>query len=324
MSFDAHVMADWSARGAPSPARPSADALWLCVAGFEPEYFRTRALLLDRIVGLVAGHRAAGRRTLLGFDFPFGYPAGFAERLTGRPEALAVWDWLAGRIVDGPDNRHNAFAVAEAINAAFGGGPFWGRPRSAPHPGVTEKKVRAAAVGLPDFRRVEAVAAGAKSCWQLAYAGSVGAQALTGIAALARLRRDARLAGSAVWPFETGLGPSDAPVVLAEIYPSLLAPADDPVKDAGQVRAMAAAFAALDATGGLDALFAPDLAPETRDVVAQEEGWILGADRRTTLRAAADAAAAARWATPRQAGQDLSTGPGGGSGRPLQTRAFGT
>ena len=112
-------------------------------------------------------------------------------------------------------------------------------------------------VGLPDFRRVEAVAAGAKSCWQLAYAGSVGAQALTGIAALARLRRDPRLDGAVVWPFETGLAAPDAPIALVEIYPSLLTPAAHPIRDAGQVQAAAAAFAALDAAGGLAALFAP-------------------------------------------------------------------
>lgn len=289
MIFATHVMVDWSARSAPSPLRESADALWLCVAGRAPQYFRTRAELVAWLAAFVAEERAGGRRVLAGFDFPFGYPQGFAARLTGRAEALAVWDWLGARVTDGPDNRHNAFAVAEAINAEFGGGPFWGRPRGAAHPGVPERKADLAAVGLPDFRRVEAVAKGAKSCWQLAYAGSVGAQALTGIAALARLRRDPRLAGAAVWPFETGLAPPDAPLALVEIYPSLLAPAAHPVRDAGQVRAAAEAFAALDAAGGLAELFAaPGLeGAAARAPVAREEGWILGADRRDALRAAA-------------------------------------
>lgn len=289
MIFATHVMVDWSARSAPSPVRESRDALWLCVAGGAPRYFRTRADLLDWLAAFVADERAAGRRVLVGFDFPFGYPAGFAARLTGRDAAMAVWDWLGARVTDGPDNRHAAFAVAEVVNARFGGGPFWGRHRSAPHPGVPVRRSDVAPVGLPAFRTVEAVAKGAKSCWQLAYAGSVGAQALTGIAALARLRRDPRLSGAVVWPFETGLAPPEAPVALVEIYPSLLTPAPHPVKDAGQVRATAEAFAALDAAGGLaEAFAAPGLeGAAARALVAREEGWILGADRREALRAAA-------------------------------------
>ena len=72
-------------------------------------------------------------------------------------------------------------------------------------------------------------------------AGAVGGQAMTGIAALARLRR--RFPGRiAVWPFE----PLDRPVAFVEIWPSLLraavAAAADPIKDRAQVRLMARAY----------------------------------------------------------------------------------
>ena len=43
------------------------------------------------LADLLAAERAAGRRVLAGFDFPFGYPRGFAAALTGRAEALALW-----------------------------------------------------------------------------------------------------------------------------------------------------------------------------------------------------------------------------------------
>ena len=84
--------------------------------------------------------------------------------------------------------------------------------------------------------------------WQLNGNGSVGGQALTGIAALERLRRDPRLNGKiAVWPFETGFALPQSPVVLAEIYPSLVIPhPDEKVKDAGQVRALAEKLAGLE------------------------------------------------------------------------------
>ncbi len=91
---------------------------------------------------------------------------------------------------------------------------------------------------------------------------------------------------SRVWPFETGLGalPSrpkrDYLIVHAEIYPSLLPihPAAGEVKDAVQVRTMAAHFAALDDAGGLSTLFAGPayLTPEDRETIEREEGWTLG------------------------------------------------
>ncbi|MGF1659305.1 MAG: molybdopterin-binding protein [Rubrimonas sp.] len=296
---------DWSAQATPSPKRPTADAIWIGLArGAEiapPIYCRTRAEALQRLEDLLRAERDAGRRALAVFDFPFGYPEGFAEAVTGRPEALALWEWLADAVEDAPDNANNRFAVAERLNALTpGGGPFWGRPATANHPGVPEKKPRDAA--LPELRRVERRASGAQPCWKLYTTGSVGSQALLGIAGLARLRR--RLAGGvAVWPFETGLAACDAPVVLAETYYALIdgaaaqARAADEPKDSAQVRTAAAAFARLDASGRLAALFgaAAELDEAERAVVAREEAWIFGVGHEDALRAAAaEAVGAAR------------------------------
>jgi len=128
-----------------------------------------------------------------------------------------------------------------------------------------------------------------KSVWQLAGAGVVGAQALTGIPAMAGLH--ARLAPHvAVWPFEAH---DAAPVVLAEVYPSLIAAAvrdlgsasGDTIPDRVQVRLLAATLAHLASTGALGALFSPD-AP---DLTLREEGWILGVGFEPALQAAAQA-----------------------------------
>jgi molybdopterin molybdotransferase len=299
--FDTIIAVDWSARGTPSLAAESADAVWIGIArgdeGETPHYFRTRAGAMGFLAELLATERAAGRRALAGFDFPFGYPRGFAQALAGRPEALAVWEFLAARIEDAPDNANNRLAVAAAINRMLpDAGPFWGRARSQPHDGLEEIKPDPASASFPEFRLTERIARGAKSCWQLAYAGSVGGQALLGIAALERLRADPRLAdGIAVWPFETGLRAPEAPIVLAEIYPSLLAEAvaaaaGDPIRDRAQVRILAAAFAALDGAGGLAPLFAPDIPDSEREIIAREEGWILGAGQQAALREAASPA----------------------------------
>jgi hypothetical protein len=123
--------------------------------------------------------------------------------------------------------------------------------------------------------------------WKLFYPGSVGSQALLGIPHVAALRNDAVLSPvSRVWPFETGLGAlpgrpkRDYLIVHTEIYPSLLPiqPAAGEVKDAVQVRTMAAHFATLDDAGELSTLFAGPayLTPGDRKRVEQEEGWTLG------------------------------------------------
>lgn len=287
--FDTVIVADWSAAATASPARPSPDAIWIGVArggvSQAPLYRRTRAQATATLADLLAAEVAAGRRALAGFDFPFGWPQGFAARVAGRPEALALWDWLADAVRDEPDNANNRFAVAERLNGLFPGvGPFWGRPATARHPGVPERGSLRGGHGLPERRLVEARARGAQPCWKLYTTGSVGSQALLGVAALARLRRDARLAGAlTVWPFETGLAAPDAPVTLAEVWPSLLAAevaARDPgeIRDAAQVRLLAARLATLDAEGRLAALFAADpaLSAAERETAAREEGWILG------------------------------------------------
>ena len=113
--FDTVVIVDWSASASPSPSKPSPDAVWIAAEGaapFPPRYFRTRADALAFLSSHLAAERAAGRRTLAGFDFPFGYPRGFAAALTGRAEARAVWAHLAARVTDGPANANNRFASA--------------------------------------------------------------------------------------------------------------------------------------------------------------------------------------------------------------------
>ena len=288
MIFDRIAILDWSAASTPSPARPSADAIWIGVAGAGESYHRTRAGAMKRLGDLVAETLSRNQRLLIGADFPFGWPPGLAAALTGQPLALALWDWLAAHVEDAPDNRNNRFALAAAINARFPGiGPFWGRPSSLTLPDLPDRGSDRQGHGFPERRAVEALVPTAQPCWKLYTTGSVGSQALLGIPALSRLCRS--FPGQiAVWPFQ----PCDkAPVVLAEVYPSLLAAevrrdmARDPtaIKDAVQVRLLARALARLDRGATLAPLFTPPLPPE----VLAEQGWILGAGHQAALRAVA-------------------------------------
>jgi hypothetical protein len=280
VSFDRVAVLDWSAAQGP---RRGADSIWLGLAGAAGETVEnlpTRRAAEARLAALVA---AAGpqRRLLLGCDFAFGYPRGFAGPLTGRRHAFAVWDWLAARVQETAAHGSTYRAAAAEANARFGGGPFWGDGTRAGTPGLPRRKPPLPP-GLAEHRACEIAGrdggARPKSLWQLAGAGAVGAQTMTGLPVLARLR--AAAAGRlAVWPFE----PPAGSVVLAEVYPSLLGArvaAAGGVKDAAQVRLLARALRRLAQDGRLSALL---------DVPADpEEGWILGAGHGALLRAASD------------------------------------
>ena len=297
--FHTHIIVDWSARSKPSPEKPSKDAIWWAVARdgdvTDVVYERTRHAAIQSLSRCIADELSRGRRVLAGFDFPFGYPAGFARQMTGQESGLALWAWLATRIKDDERNGNNRYQVATEINSAYAGiGPFWGRPGTWDFPAVpTCGSDRSRRDSHPPERRVaEKNAVGAKTVWQLAYNGSVGSQVLLGVPALERLRNAPGLAGDvAVWPFESGLHVPDKPVVLAEVYPSLLKQAVDErageneIYDCAQVRVNAEAFALLDGRNAMAPLFAGSaaLTRQERNVVELEEAWILGLGHETAL-----------------------------------------
>lgn len=280
--FDTVAVVDWSSAATLSPAKPAADAIWIGVAGGAGEttsYHRSRADAEAALRALIAQERAAGRRLLVGFDFPMGYPAGFAARLTGTAHARAVWRWLAERISDGPDNANNRFAVANGINAQLGGaGPFWGRPVSLPLPHLPDTKaIDYARLGLHERRLIDQAVPKAQPVWKCYTTGSVGGQALMGLPMIHRL---SNLPGVSVWPFDA----PDTPVVLAEVYPSLLSPqvaALGGIKDQAQVQLLSRALWRLSQQDALAPLFTTPAAP-----VTTEEGWVLGAGYETALQRA--------------------------------------
>jgi hypothetical protein len=305
--FDAYIFVDWSARNGLSPATPRKDTIWigeLLAEGDATEtYCRGRseatALVRDRLVG----HVAEERRVLVGFDFPYGYPSGFAAALgsTGEPWR-DVWDVLSAEVDDAEDNVSNRFEAAANLNRRIGGGPgpFWGCGARAVPGGLTGTKK-----GLFDFpfasrggdlgrlRITDTALSGVQEVWKLSGAGSVGSQALVRIPRVRQLQDDPALAEvSAVWPFETGLTehpvPKRGPFVLhAEIWPGIIdsdsldrETADGTlIRDAAQVRLMCRWARDLDTKGALAGWFNPSsLTTQDRRVIGEEEGWILGAE----------------------------------------------
>lgn len=275
--FDLHVAVDWSAAGV---ARQGADSIW--IAAHDAGTVRlanpaTRAAAEAMLAGLLADASAGGRRALIGFDFPFGYPRGLSQAIRPGGDWRDVWERIAALVTDAPDNANNRFHAAAALNALFpGDGPFWGNGLKQDIPGLPRKKPAGWGDTLPaNLRPSDAAATGAQEVWKLSGVGSVGGQALTGIAAVARLRRAHDLA---IWPFEMGAGH-----VAAEIFPSLLPVTvpDGAVKDAVQVETLARALAAADAAGLLARMLDAALSDEERTDTAA----ILGLSHLADLRA---------------------------------------
>ena len=279
--FDRYVVVDWS--GASTPVR-GANGIWIESLLHDGERSRsnppTRAQATAALIAALAESSAAGERVLIGLDISFGWPAGFAQVVTGDAHWRTLWARLADEIEDDENNRHNAFAWAAAANDRFPKpGPFWGDPYRGRRPPAPPPLKRFAYGAPAEWRRCERFMSGAKSGWQMAYAGAVGAQSLLGVPRLAQIR--AACPASRVWPLETGWGPVETKagdIIIAELYLSLFAESGEPdmVKDARQVRGAAQSLAGMDAAGDLAPLF-ESARPSVRAVVEGEEGWTLGA-----------------------------------------------
>lgn len=281
--FDRILVVDWSANSTPKRGK---DSIWIGQAGHQagpPQNFSTRHAAMAHLQAQMRAALEAGQRMLVAFDIGFGFPQGFARHLTGRADALAVWDWLAARIEDDTKNRNNRFQVAAEINRHFPGlGPFWGRPDTLDLPDLPSKGTLRHGHGLAELRATEALCSGAHPMWKLYTTGSVGSQSLLGQAHLARLRA-AFGDALAVWPMEDRA----APITLAETYLSLIDKAVQDstgyaCKDAAQVDLLARAFHKTD--------LAPLLTPPAPPDILREEGWILGAGAAPELLAAIDPA----------------------------------
>ncbi|MCI5100008.1 gephyrin-like molybdotransferase Glp [Phaeobacter italicus] len=275
--FDTVLIADWSA-ATRKPVKESRDAIWLGVAraglAVEQVYCRTRLEAEAWLETFFVSERSAGRKVLAGFDFPFGYPKGFARQLTGQDDPFAVWQWVSQRITDDENGQNNRFAVASEINRAFpGAGPLWGKPSEDSWPEIPYRKSGIIYDLMAERRKTDLVAKAASSCFQLFFNPTVGSQLLMGLPTLERLRKRHQ---AAVWPFQDIDG---AQLVFAEVWPGLIEGAvklalangaAEEIRDKVQVRLLSQALSGLDERA-FSTLFD---APSSE---AKEEAWILGA-----------------------------------------------
>ena len=293
-------MVDWSAASKPVTG---ANSIWVGLRArdarlkfqFSNANPKTRLSARTLIAEMAEKLIARGDKVLIGFDFALGYPAGTAKAagldLSEQAPWAAMHAHLSSKVKERDDNSNARFALAAGLNYAISKGPhpFWGAPKKNVTSTLSMKKGDfSGADGLAEHRLSEAwvkanFKANPKSVWQLLGAGSVGSQALLGIATVGYLKD--RLERTQIWPFETGFRPLDAETlentncVIAEVYPSTLEVTQNPGEtlDEAQVRGLTDRFESLDSKGELAQLFGP---PETLSdaeihKITAEEGWIL-------------------------------------------------
>lgn len=297
--FDVYVMVDWSGGSRPSRGKNSIWIAWgeWCEDQIQvtSENISTRAEAVERIVTLCGENPE--KRILIGLDFAFGYPKGFASQ-AGLPSSSteswkAIHRYFGATVVDGNDNKHNLFEVAQRLNRAIGSdgpGPFWGCPEAKQSSHLTMRRKPHFAwpySGLAEWRLTEERAkekATAQSVWKLFCGVSVGGQTIVGLHRLQQLR-DHLKNRIQVWPFETGWQVPSAidTIVVAEIFPSLTRMRVEPgieIKDERQVRSCVYDAAERDQDCRLIRAFErpTDLCESQEHAVRNEEGWILFVD----------------------------------------------
>ncbi|MEM9667742.1 MAG: hypothetical protein AAF950_02365 [Pseudomonadota bacterium] len=297
--FDAYIMVDWSAASKPVTG---ANSIWIGILArdarlrmvFQAVNPDTRLKAREFLTDIIAKLHRRGDKVLLGFDFSLGFPAGTASTLgldvSGHAPWQAMQAHLSTKMKEKPDNSNPRFAVAAGMNYAISKGPFpfWGAPKRDQVKTLSGTKGDFENGTLPEFRETENYLkaqklGNPKSCWQLAYTGSVGSQTLTGIPHIKALRET--IEGARLWPFETGFKPLDEEslteisLLICEIYPSAIdvVPEAGEVVDRAQVRAIAHHYSDLDKTGRLAGYFAPPDSLEEGKIgsIEAEEGWIL-------------------------------------------------
>ena len=99
--FDRYVVVDWSANSTPKVGK---DSIWSCV--FDPATgrqdlvnHRTRHAARDHLIDVLIDDPG---RVLIGFDFPYGFPQGFAvaARLEGPRPWASAWEHLVRHVRD--------------------------------------------------------------------------------------------------------------------------------------------------------------------------------------------------------------------------------
>lgn len=293
--FDAYLMVDWSSSSSPVIGN---DSIWIAGGAWSDRAFTllsplnvpTRLQAVEILREKLLLWRKEGKRVLVGLDFAFGYPAGFANALGLTSDRRGAWKALhehfAMNVEDSTQNVHNRDSFADECNRRVGApGPFWGCAAKSATRSLTQQRIGVFQFphhALEEWRATDLIARRrviTQSVWNLNCGVSVGGQTILGIKHLDGL---ACSVDGHRWPFE-GWGTPDEPAIwFAEIFPSLVRYPEwseryKTQRDRTQVQSCVRYAAERDAAGMLKRDFAkPDMLDGgTLGRAEGEEGWML-------------------------------------------------
>lgn len=264
MSFERYIGIDWS--GA-AQVRDGIAVAQLCQTDERPESLSrdfgwSRESVMDWLVAELLPDK---KRTFVGLDFCFGYPAGAAKKVFDADR----WSDLPFKMRDLIGKR-TARQTSEHINAEkFNGfGPF----RIGHAARNYDFYLRH---GIGRYRHTELFAPGALSAWDVLQGAQVALSTITGIAALATLI-EARTRGSAafsIYPFEDV---SEDDHVIAEVYPGLAPRNSYSPGHIGDALRVTEWVRRADSERRLLNIPSWPNAPANIEALIKEEGWIAG------------------------------------------------
>ena len=271
----------------------------------------TRRAAFDFLKAILEENHKNNQKTLIGFDFGFGYPyKAYQAHMLGE-EWKDLWGKIYAGVFDKEKNikEVDRFVLANKWNKDHGL-CFWGEPNAKKgndSMGLKKEEVSNIMRDVGEFRITEERVrwSGVKSQWQLYGAGSVGSQTLFGIPYAYELRKYLKENNieTKVWPFETEFGKDlkNFDVLICEIHFGALFRVQERIarkietlkcqnkshefpkeypKDRIQVEEMCRFFAEEDKDGSmLQKFLEVDCACVSEDdkITAQtKEGWILG------------------------------------------------
>ena len=252
--FDTYLMVDWSAGRPAKSDKPKANAIWWAVQRARSArtwadrhwsnrinslvaFERTRSSAIRHVLDFMKNEVDAKRRVLIGLDFAFGYPKGFAEAISTEVDTIGDFlkekFCLSGRDYIDHDDRaasDGRFAVARTLNKTLEKtlkgrrveGPFWSVNEGEVHPKKGDPHKQDWPFEFKRLRSTDEHAPGAQPVWKVSGPGSVGSQALLGLPWLDVLRSELRgmcrtnVSRCLVWPLDAVAIPEqkDGPQVV--------------------------------------------------------------------------------------------------------------
>ena len=304
VKFDRFIFVDWSSS---KGSNTGENSIWIgscsrgAVSALKSVNPPTRKKALSYLKEMITSN--GNRKTLVGFDFGFGYPHKAYDVKGIGKDWKDLWNNLYNDLYDKDCKKEYPYPHYELANRWNEKYKlcFWGSHEGVKDiaPNVKPKKDEASVrmegkEGIKEFRITEERVkwSGVKSQWQLFSGVTVGSQTLLGIPYAYELKEYLKKNNieTKVWPFETEFGKKlddDFDVLMCEVHFGAIVRVGEmvderkgEVRDKVQVEEMCRFFAEEDKDGSMLQKFlevdCDCVSPCQKKIAQEKEGWILG------------------------------------------------